>query len=196
MRTIFREPLHRPGSAANCREEGWSSRRGRAWWRSSRPPAPTPITSCRSTIFSLSADICFSIESIRDVLIDEAVAHPGRQSGDERLEARGYRHAEGLDDPVRRVEYYINRADAAVGWLLQRHSGPIFPLIEDMFGQSIVEVQQQISATSYLPALATGLKVKEGSAAPGRRRTHKPPMETLPGNHHQHPSRIPAFSMR
>ena len=39
-------------------------------------------------------------------------------------------------------------AFAAVGRLLQRHTGPIFPLIEDLFGVSIVEVHQEIAAVS------------------------------------------------
>lgn len=125
-------------------------------------------------LLAFGADTRFAIESIRTVLIDGKLAsRTGLQSGDEWLEVCGYRHAEGLDAPVCRAEYYINRAYAAVGRLLQRHSGPIFPLIEDMFGQSIVEVQQQISATLVSPALATGLKVKEGSAALEVRRTYK-----------------------
>ena len=49
-------------------------------------------------------------------------------------------------EPDLLTEYYINRAFAAVGRLLQRHNGPIFPLIEDLFGVSIVEVHQEIAA--------------------------------------------------
>ena len=49
---------------------------------------------------------------------------------------RGFRQAEGADFPLCRTEYYINRAFAAVGRLLQRHTGPIFPLIEDLFGSA------------------------------------------------------------
>ena len=39
--------------------------------------------------------------------------------------------------PVCWTEYYIHRDFAAVGRLLQRHTGPVFPLIEDLFGVSI-----------------------------------------------------------
>ena len=56
--------------------------------------------------------------------------------------------AEGAEYPLCRTEYYINRAFAAVGRLLQRHTGPIFPLIEDLFGVSIVEVHQEIAAVA------------------------------------------------
>ena len=54
---------------------------------------------------------------------------------------------DGVEVPVCWAEYYINRDFAAVGRLLQRHAGPIFPLIEDLFGQRIVEVHQEIGAT-------------------------------------------------
>jgi hypothetical protein len=40
--------------------------------------------------------------------------------------------------PICFTEYYINRAFASVGRILQRHNGPIFPLIEDMFGRTVV----------------------------------------------------------
>lgn len=125
-------------------------------------------------LLAFAADTRFVIESIRTVAIDaKLAARSGLPGGEEWLEVCGYRHAEGVDAPVCRTEYYINRAYAAVGRLLARHSGPIFPLIEDMFGQSIVEVQQQISATLASPALATGLKVREGSAVLEVRRTYK-----------------------
>ena len=67
---------------------------------------------------------------------------------------RGFRHTEGSNWPVYWTEVYINREFAAVGRLLQRHRGPIFHLIEDLFGQSIVEVHQEIAAALISPALA------------------------------------------
>jgi DNA-binding GntR family transcriptional regulator len=89
------------------------------------------------------------------------------------LAVRGYRQAEGSAAPVCRTEYYINRAFAAVGRLLQRHSGPIFPLIEDLFGVSVVEVHQQIAAVPVTPELADALKVEHGTAALEMQRTYK-----------------------
>ena len=125
-------------------------------------------------LLAFAADTRFAIESIKTVLIDAKLAsRTGLPGGDEWLQVCGYRHAQDVDAPVCWTEYYINRAYAAVARLLQRHTGPIFPLIEDMFGQTIIEVQQQISATLISPALATGLKVKEGSAALEVRRTYK-----------------------
>ena len=75
--------------------------------------------------------------------------------------------------PLCRTEYYINRAFAAIGRLLQRHTGPIFPLIEDLFGVSIVEVHQEIAAVLISPALADVLKIEPGSPALEVQRTYK-----------------------
>ena len=116
----------------------------------------------------------FSIESTEIVLIDEKLAsRTGLASGDEWLAVRGFRQTEGAKFPVCWTEYYIHRDYAAVGRLLPRHTGPIFPLIEDLFGQSIVEVNQDITAVPIPVTLATRLKVEAGSAALEVRRSYR-----------------------
>lgn len=125
-------------------------------------------------LVAFGTDTRFAIESIKTVIIDEKLAaRTGLAQGEEWLEVRGYRHAEDAELPLCWADYYINRAFAAVGRLVQRHIGPIFSLIEDMFGQTIVEVDQQISATLVSGALATNLKVKAGSPALEVRRIYK-----------------------
>jgi GntR family transcriptional regulator len=115
----------------------------------------------------------FTIESNAMVTIDEDIAaRTGLAVGSQWLAVRGYRQAEGTEAPVCRTEYYINRAFAAVGRLLQRHSGPIFPLIEDLFGVSIVEVHQEIAAVPVTTDLAEALKVNMGTAALEMQRTY------------------------
>jgi GntR family transcriptional regulator len=116
----------------------------------------------------------FAIDAIHMVTMDNKLAsRTGLPGADEWLQVRGYRYAEGEAIPICATEYYINRSFAAVGRLLQRHTGPIFPLIEDMFGQNIIEVHQQISAALIAQALSVALKVKAGSAALEVRRTYK-----------------------
>jgi len=116
----------------------------------------------------------FSIEATELVSIDEKLAsRTGLATGEEWLAVRGFRQTEGAKFPVCWTEYYINRDFAAVGRLLQRHTGPIFPLIEDLFGQSIEEVHQEIAAVLISPALAQGLKVEAGTAALEVRRTYR-----------------------
>src|SRR5882724_7571814 len=115
----------------------------------------------------------FAIESNTMVTIDDALAaRTGLQLGSEWLAVRGYRQVDGGAAPVCKTEYYINRAFAAVGRLLQRHSGPIFPLIEDLFGVSVVEVHQEISAVLATPRLSEELLVAVGSAALEMRRSY------------------------
>ncbi|AMO59673.1 transcriptional regulator [Mycolicibacterium phlei] len=114
-----------------------------------------------------------AIESNAMISVDDRLArHTGLQAGSQWLAVRGVRRADGSDTAVCTTEYYINRAFAAVGRLLQRHTGPIFPLIEDLFGVSIVEVHQEIVAVTVTPELADKLKVSAGSAAMEMRRTY------------------------
>jgi DNA-binding GntR family transcriptional regulator len=103
---------------------------------------------------------------------DDLAARTGLSIGTQWLMVRGHRQADGDPAPICRTEYFINRAFAAVGRHLQRHSGPIFPLIEDLFGVSIVEVHQQISAVLVIPELAEELKVDTGTAALQMQRTY------------------------
>ncbi|MEZ0365491.1 GntR family transcriptional regulator [Mycobacterium sp. pUA109] len=115
----------------------------------------------------------FAIESSAMITVDDALAgRTGLASGESWLAVRGYRQGEGADFPLCWTEYYINRAFAGVGRLLQRHEGPIFPLIEDLFGQNIVEVHQEIAAVLIAPPLAAGLKVEPGTPALEVRRTY------------------------
>jgi GntR family transcriptional regulator len=103
---------------------------------------------------------------------DDLVARTGLKVGSQWLAVRGYRQADDGEAPVCRTEYYINRVFAAVGRLLQRHSGPIFPLIEDLFGVSVVEVHQEIAAVVVTAELAALLKIETGSAALEMQRTY------------------------
>jgi GntR family transcriptional regulator len=121
----------------------------------------------------------FAIESIALVTVDdELAARTGLTRGEQWLAVVGFRladvagSAESPGPALCRTEYYINRAFAAVGRLLQRHEGPIFPLIEDLFGLSIVEVHQEIAAVLIAPALADGLHVESGAPALQVQRTY------------------------
>jgi GntR family transcriptional regulator len=125
-------------------------------------------------LLAFAAGTHFAIESVAMVTIDEELAaRTGLDSGEQWLTVRGFRQAEDAESAVLcRTEYYINRAFAAVGRLLQRHEGPIFPLIEDLFGLSIVQVQQEIAAVFVPPELAPGLGVEAGTPALQVRRTY------------------------
>src|SRR5215471_16818857 len=117
-------------------------------------------------LVAFATGVRFAIDTIEMVRIDHNLAfRTGIPPGEKWLAVRGFRHTEGNDAPVCWTEVYITREFAAVGRLLQRHRGPIFHLIEDLFGQSLVEVHQEIAAAQVSPALAGGLKVKAGATA-------------------------------
>jgi GntR family transcriptional regulator len=125
-------------------------------------------------LVAFATDVRFAIGQIEMIEIDDRLAaRTGIASGQQWLAVRGFRHTESGEWPVCWTEVYINREFAAVGRLLQRHRGPIFHLIEDLFGQSIVEVHQEIAAALISPALAGGLKVKAGTTALEVQRTYK-----------------------
>ena len=124
-------------------------------------------------LVDFATDARFEIDSIKMVAIDTKRAErTGLPAGEEWLEVRGFRRSQESGETVCKTDYYINRAFAAVGRLLQRHTGPIFPLIEDMFGQNITEVHQQITATLIGGEVADALDVKDGSAALEVRRSY------------------------
>ncbi|MCB0940468.1 MAG: GntR family transcriptional regulator [Mycobacterium sp.] len=115
----------------------------------------------------------FAIESIAMVTIDGPLAaRTGLPLGEQWLAVVGYRRAEDSDTPICRTEYYVNRSFAAVGRMLGNHTGPIFPLLEDLFGISIVEVRQEIAAVQLSPELAEVLKIEPGTAALQMRRVY------------------------
>lgn len=125
-------------------------------------------------LLAFAAGAQLTIESNEMVTIDaETAARTGLQAGTQWLSVRGYRQADGASTPMCRTEYYISRTFAAVGRLLHRHTGPIFPLIEDLFGVSIVELHQEIAAVVLSPELGDGLGVEAGTAALQMQRTYK-----------------------
>lgn len=125
-------------------------------------------------LLAFASDARFDVDNIKMISVDAKLAQrTGLEAGEEWLAVRGYRLSRTTGEPLCWTEYYINRSYAAVGRILQRHTGPVFPLIEDMFGLSVDEVQQQISATLIGPRIAEGLGVKSGSAALEVRRTYR-----------------------
>ncbi len=125
-------------------------------------------------LVAFATGVRFAVDSIEMIEVDDKLAaRTGIARGEQWLAVRGFRHTEGSELPVCWTEVYITREFAAVGRLLQRHQGPIFQLIEDLFGQSLVEVHQEIAAALISPALAGGLKVKAGTMTLEVQRTYK-----------------------
>ena len=116
----------------------------------------------------------FAIESTGMVLIDDELAT--RTGLDQRRRVVGRQAVfAGSRVPSSRCAGPSTTSTGrspAVGRLLQRHTGPIFPLIEDIFGLSIVEVRQEIAAVLISSTLAGQLSVEVGSPALEVHRTY------------------------
>lgn len=117
-------------------------------------------------LVSWAAGKRFLLKTVEMIAVDAALSQrTGLAIGEQWLAAYGFGHMEGVECPDCFAEYFIHRDFAAVGRLLPRHTGPIFPLLEDLFGQTIVEVHQEIGAVLVTPGLAQGLQVDAGTAA-------------------------------
>lgn len=100
-------------------------------------------------------------------------ARLGVVPGHEWLVIRGLARYRRRQTPVCWSQYYINGAFAEVDRRLPRESGPIFPLIEEMFGVSIAEMDQMISAGALSRTLAEELKAEPGETSIEVRRTYR-----------------------
>ena len=116
----------------------------------------------------------FDILSTATITADSKLAaRIGCSAGDRWLTVSGLRFAEQSQVPACWTEVFIAAEFAAVGRLLPRNRGPIFHLIEDMFGERIAEVNQEIAASNVPAPLARGLKVRAGAMALQVQRTYR-----------------------
>jgi GntR family transcriptional regulator len=131
------------------------------------------VTSINDLV-TFAVDLRFDIDTITMLTADAKLAcRIGGTVGDRWLVARGFRRTAHTPLPVCWSEVFINGEFAAVGRLLPRNRGPIFHLIEDLCGQRVTEVHQEISADIVPPSLISGFKVKSGAMALAVQRTYR-----------------------
>lgn len=102
-----------------------------------------------------------------------AAARLGVAPGHDWFVVRGLVRYHRRQTPVCWSQYYINKAFGGVGRMLMRNSGPIFLLIEEMFGVSIAEMDQTISTAALSRTLAEELKAKPGETSIEVRRSYR-----------------------
>lgn len=123
-------------------------------------------------LLAFAADAHVEFASIKMISIDGKLAcRTQLPEGEERLALCGLGFRKGCALPVCWTEYYVNRAFARIGRMVHTYTGPIFPLIESLFGVEIVSVHQTISAVLVPPAMEHSLKVASGTPALGVRQT-------------------------
>ena len=151
------------------REDGFiASRRGAgSTVLPSRPSAAyTQDVNSISDMLALAKKTRREIDFIGMITVDaELAARIGLEIGEEWLAVLGTGHSDDSDVPICWAEYYIHRDFAAVGRLIPRQVGSIFPLIEDLFGERTEEVSQEISGALIDRRLAERLAAEPGSAA-------------------------------
>ncbi len=100
-----------------------------------------------------------------EVIADEVLAEllkcpPGQRW----VKVTGFRHVDKGKLPMALTDIYVNAAYGGIRKLIGTMKVPVYTLIERQYGLTIVEVQQEISATIISPADAKRLSVKPGSA--------------------------------
>lgn len=117
-------------------------------------------------VLSFSRRWVFTITSIKmDALNKGLRSWLGLAKGDKWLAVRGVGRTKGAELPECWVEFFINKEFASVGRLLRSHHGPLLPLLEDMYGQTVVELKQDITAALIPADMAAELQVEPGTPA-------------------------------
>lgn len=75
------------------------------------------------------------------------------------------RFSDARSDPLAHLVVYVRPEFAAVGPDIGKARQPVFRLVEDRFGERVVEVEQQVSAARLRAAEARLLEAKAGTAA-------------------------------
>lgn len=100
-----------------------------------------------------------------DVIADKALAELLKcPVGQRWVKVTGFRYAGKDKLPMALTHVYVNAAYAGVQKLIGTMKVPVYTLIERQYGETIVEVKQEISATSIKAEDARALKVRPGSA--------------------------------
>lgn len=89
----------------------------------------------------------------------------GCKAGTQWLRFEASRHHDGVRDPISYTEFFVDPAYKEVGMSLRRRNPLIYSFIERHFEERVMEMQQQVSATSVSAPVAALLKVKPRSPA-------------------------------
>lgn len=108
------------------------------------------------------------------VKLDEATAERlGATPGESWLKIGGMRYDRSTQDPICAVEIFVPTRFAGIGRLLGRNSGPIYGLIEDVYGDSIGEVDQDLRALPPPADIATKLDLSPDDTTVEIRRVYR-----------------------
>lgn len=143
------------------------------------PPPSTPFNVHR--VASIDELIAYAVESRyvvdrTDVVTSEAVAGADLQlpAGRKWLRLQGLRFSDDAGaPPICWTEVFVAAEYAGVERLMGRQQGPIWRLVEDMYGERLVEVEQTLRVRSVPQGLEEALRVEAGGSVVEVQRTYK-----------------------
>jgi GntR family transcriptional regulator len=116
----------------------------------------------------------YEVRANEIVVADAALADRlGGEPGKKWLRVEGFRYAPNDPRPVCWTEVYVHGDFAGVARLIGRRPGPIYLWIEDLYGESVAEVEQSLRARAVPENIAATLGVEVGSAVVEVRRRYR-----------------------
>jgi DNA-binding GntR family transcriptional regulator len=114
-------------------------------------------------LFAFATEIRYQVDSSEIIVSDpDLVGRIGGAKGQRWLRIQGFRYADDQQIPVCWTEVFIDADYAGVSRLIGRRPGPIFELIEDLYGERIGEVEQILRACPAPQRIASTLQVEPG----------------------------------
>lgn len=149
-------------------------------------------------LISFVSALRFHVDSIETVVSDAAlVARIGGDTGQKWLKLEGYRYTTGSEKPACWMEVFVHEDYAGVGRLVDHNKGPIFELIETLYGERIVEVEQVLRTSPMPDRVALPLGVQPGETAVEVARTFRLSSGKIAEvSIAHHPAKSFAFSMK
>lgn len=143
------------------------------------PPPSSPFNVHR--VASIDELIAYAVESRYVVDSTDLVARADLPADDLvlpddgrwlRLQGFRYNEAQGTP-PICWTQVFVASDYAGVERLMGRQRGPIWQLIEDMYGERLVEVEQSLRVRVVPDDVAAGLRVDAGASVVEVRRTYR-----------------------
>jgi len=142
-----------------------------------RPGAPRPYVhevASINALIELANATRYEVATSEVVLADAALAERlGAAQGSKWLRIEGYRYAPDDRRPVCWTEVFVHGDFAGVARLLGRRQGPIYLMIEDLYGESVTEVEQKIRSSHAPEHVGAKLGVKAGGIVIAVRRAYR-----------------------
>jgi GntR family transcriptional regulator len=158
------------------RADGLVESRQGAGTRVLRPGGPSLYVHTVASVDELTQyanDTRYEIDNVARIVADQATAERlERPLGEAWLRVRGFRYSADMAEPICWTEVFINADFAGIERLLPRATGPIYALIEDLYGESIAKVDQILRARPVPTQPAERLGVEPASAGVEIRRNY------------------------